>query len=82
MLLFVFSVLFAISILLLALTAAFAALYLVPWGIVTVLRVLLWLLEAKVEPVEVADNTEVNAQVEGGLTFTLTKDKDGTWALK
>jgi hypothetical protein len=82
MLLFVFSVLFAISILLLALTAAFAALYLVPWVIVTVLRVLLWLLEAKVEPVEVADNTEVNAQVEGGLTFALTKDKDGTWVLQ
>jgi uncharacterized membrane protein len=82
MLLFVFSVLFAISILLLALTAAFAALYLVPWVIVTVLRVLLWLLEAKVEPVEVADNTEVNAQVEEGLTFALTKDKDGTWVLQ
>jgi len=82
MLLFVFSVLFAISILLLALTAAFAALYLVPWVIVTVLRVLLWLLEAKVEPAEVADNTEVNAQVEGGLTFALTKDKDGTWVLQ
>jgi hypothetical protein len=74
--------LFGIGVLLLALSAALLALKIVLRIIMVVCRVLLWLLKEKAQPVEVEHAREVIGQEEAAITFTLTKNKDGTWVLK